>query len=51
MKKIFGLILLMFFLVNIENSNAQENRWTGSWATAPEFTGKGDVPASGISRA
>ena len=49
MKKIFGLIFLMFFLVNIENSNAQENRWTGSWATAPEFTGKGDMPASSLS--
>ena len=49
MKKIFGLLLLMFFLVNIQESNAQENKWTGSWATAPEFTGKGDMPANSLS--
>ena len=49
MKKIFGLLFLMFFLGHIQNSNAQENKWTGSWATASEFTGKGDMPASSLS--
>lgn len=49
MKKIFGLIFLMFVLVNVQNSNAQEKKWTGSWSTAPEFTGKSDMPASSLS--
>jgi lysophospholipase L1-like esterase len=49
MKKIFGLLLLMFVLGNIQLLNAQEHRWTGTWATAPEFTGQGDMPSCSLS--
>lgn len=41
MKHILTLLLaLLPVAINAQN----ESSWTGSWATAPEFTGQGDMP-------
>ena len=41
MKKFVFALFTIFALAAQAQGNMQ---WTGTWATAPEFTGKGDMP-------
>ncbi len=40
--------LLTALLLTASVANAQTNHWVGSWATAPEFTGQGDMPKTNL---
>lgn len=48
MKKLF-LSLLSLLCAAVAIAQDSEKHWTGTWATAVEFTGQGDMPKSSLS--
>ena len=44
MKKTFYSTVLTMLLFMAEGLSANADDWVGTWATAPEFTGSGDMP-------
>ncbi|MDE6648951.1 MAG: SGNH/GDSL hydrolase family protein [Muribaculaceae bacterium] len=48
MKRLFFSLLSFGCILGATAQNA-ENAWTGTWATAVEFTGPGDMPKSSLS--
>lgn len=52
MKKLCSLFLasiLGFATANAQNQNTQDMQWTGTWATAVEYTGPSDMPKKSLS--
>lgn len=49
MKKICALFLLVMMLCIVQPIVGQNRQWTGTWATAVEFTGPEDMPANTLS--
>ncbi len=49
MKKTIGSFLLGLLLVAFSNPVSAQNVWKGTWATAVEWTGQGDMPKASLS--
>lgn len=49
MKKLLPILILTLSLMTSLNTRAQVTHWTGTWATAPEYTGPSDMPVSTLS--
>src|SRR5574344_1784963 len=49
MKKLLPILILTLSLMTSLNTRAQVKHWTGTWATAPEYTGPSDMPVSTLS--